>query len=366
LRILHAVLSGGFYGSERYCIDLAIAQVRAGHDVAVLIRDRASDCARQFHRSVAQAESAGAFAGTLRIVNLPRTLPNWLQRPAAGIVLRQFRPDVVHSHLNPAARRVGGPAQRLGIAHVMTLHLDYDPNEHAAIDGLIALSARQRAGIAPGFAGAVTVVWNWLPSRVADALTRVAGPEVAGLRRRWRAEDDAVVFGSVGRLTGAKGMDVLIRAFRSAFADGKAPVRLVLVGDGEARGDLERLAGGDERVVFAGHQEDIAPFYRAFDVFVSAARFEPFGLAIVEAMAAGCRLVVTSTDGPAEFVTDARVLWAAPGRDDELAAQLLAAVAHRRERWRYDLAPFTIERAAAEIEGFYRKVAGASDSVISS
>jgi glycosyltransferase involved in cell wall biosynthesis len=357
LRILHAVLSDGFYGSERYCIDLAIAQARAGHHVAILIRDRASDCARQFHRSVALAESVGAFAGSL---------PDWLQRPAAGILLRRFAPDVVHSHLNPAARRIGGPAQRLGIAHVMTLHLDFDPNEHAAIDGLIALSARQRARIAPGYAGAVTVVWNWLPSRIADALIRITAAEVTDLRRRWRAEDDAIVFGSVGRLTGAKGMDVLIRAFRSAFAHGKAAARLVLVGDGEARSDLERLAGGDERIVFAGHLDDIAPFYRAFDVFVSAARFEPFGLAIVEAMGAGCRLVVTSTDGPSEFVTDARVLWATPGRDDELAAQLLAAVVHRRERWRYDLAPFTVERAAAEIEAFYRQVARASGSVISS
>ena len=39
MRILHAILSGGFYGSERYCVDLAIAQARAGHDVIVLVAD---------------------------------------------------------------------------------------------------------------------------------------------------------------------------------------------------------------------------------------------------------------------------------------------------------------------------------------
>lgn len=355
MRILHAVFSGGFYGSERYCIDLALAQARAGHHVSVLIQDRDSDCARQFRQSMAQA---GMLTGALRLIVVPRALPTWLMRPAARLLLRRFRPDVVHTHLNPAARRIGGPAQRLGIAHAMTLHLDYDRNEHAAIDGLIALSSRQRARIAPDFAGKVAVIWNWLPARVATALATTAPEAVAALRRDWRADGDTVVFGSVGRLTGAKGMDVLVRAFLSAFTDRAVDVRLVLVGDGEDRGTLERLAQGDERIVMVGHQDEIAPYYRAFDVFVSAARFEPFGLAVVEAMAAGCRLVVTRTDGPSEFLVDPRVRWAEPGSERELAAQLAASAAHGRERLTFDLAPFAVERAVRDVDAFYRQVAG--------
>ena len=358
LRILHAVLSGGFYGSERYCIDLAIAQARAGHDVAVVAHDRRSECVAHFRRSVAQAERGGALAGSLRIVVLPRALPAWLQRPAAWMLLRRLRPAVVLSHLNPAARRIGRVAERLGIAHVATLLIRYDARELGPCDGLIAVNQTQRRTIPEDFAGAVAVIWLWLSPAVDDAIARVAAGEVAAQRRQWGAGEDDVVFGSVGRLTPVKGMDALIRAFTAAFGPGDR-VRLVLAGDGEDRATLERLAGGDRRIIFAGHQADIAPCYRAFDVFVSAARFEPFGLAIVEAMAAGCRLLVTRTDGPAEFLTDARVLWAEPDQAVALAAQLRAAAASGRERARYDMSRFTVERLAADIEAFYRRLGAA-------
>src|SRR5580692_6469047 len=102
LRILHAILSGGFYGSERYCIDLAIAQARAGHDVIVLVEDEASTCAEEFRHSIAQAKSA-----VVRLIALPRYIPPWLQRPAAAVILAVNRPAIVHTHLNPAARRIG-------------------------------------------------------------------------------------------------------------------------------------------------------------------------------------------------------------------------------------------------------------------
>jgi glycosyltransferase involved in cell wall biosynthesis len=151
-------------------------------------------------------------------------------------------------------------------------------------------------------------------------------------------------------------MDTLIRAFKMAFPAGGEPARLVIVGEGDDRAALERLAGVDARIVLAGAQSEIAPFYRAFDVFVSAARFEPFSLAIIEAMAAGCRLICTKIHGTVEFATDRRVLWTEPDRDGSLALQLAAAMARKRERFSYDMSPFTLSRAVAEIDAFYRRV----------
>jgi glycosyltransferase involved in cell wall biosynthesis len=357
LRILHAILSGGFYGSERYCIDLAVAQARAGHDVTVLVADAGSVCAQQFRYSIAQAYGDGTQSDAVKLVAVPRYVPAWLQRPAAALVLARRRPEIVHTHLNPAARRIGAIAQRLGIPHVMTLHLDYDPREHAAIDGLVALHAKQRGQIPPDFAGAATIVWNWLPSRVEAALTQVRPAQVRHLRDGWGADDGTVVFGSVGRLMPEKGMDVLIRAFRLAFTASDAAVRLVIVGEGEQRGALEQLAHGDRRIVLAGSQSEIAPFYNAFDVFVSAARFEPFGLAIIEAMGAGCPLIATSIHGTVEFVTDPRTLWTEPDRDGQLALQLCTAAARRRARFAYDMSRFTLARAVKETDDFYRRVA---------
>jgi glycosyltransferase involved in cell wall biosynthesis len=357
LRILHAILSGGFYGSERYCIDLAIAQARAGHDVTVLVADEGSVCARQFRASIAQAYGDGTQSDAVQLVAIPGYVPAWLQRPAAALLLALRRPEIVHTHLNPAARRIGAIAQRLGIPHVMTLHLDYDPREHAAIDGLVALHAKQREQIPADFAGKVTIVWNWLPSRVEAALTHVRPAEVRSLRNDWNAGSSTIVFGSVGRLMPEKGMDVLVRAFRIAFAASDAAVRLVIVGEGDQRSQLEQLAGGDGRIVLAGSQSEVAPFYYAFDVFVSAARFEPFGLAIIEAMGAGCPLIATSIHGTVEFVTDPRTLWTEPDRDGQLALQLCTAAARKRERFAYDMSRLTLARAVEEIDDFYRRVA---------
>src|SRR5262249_25654993 len=199
-------------------------------------------------------------------------------RPIAAALLLRERPDIVHTHLNAAARRVGGMAQRLRIPHVMTLHLDYDRREHASIDGLIALTTKQREAISAEFVGETAVIWNWLPAGVAGELERVAPADVQRLRASCHADDTSVVFGTVGRLMPEKGIDILIQAFKTAFPPSNEGVRLVIVGAGDERSHLQDLAANDRRIVLTGAQSEIAPFYRAFDVFVSAARFHPFSL----------------------------------------------------------------------------------------
>ena len=106
MKILHAILSGGFYGSERYCIDLAIAQALAGHDVIVLVAGGDLPSTQQFRRAIAQA-SDSLTQGAVRLVEIPPFVPAWLQRPVAAAMLMRIRPEIVHTHLNPAARRIG-------------------------------------------------------------------------------------------------------------------------------------------------------------------------------------------------------------------------------------------------------------------
>src|ERR1700716_3163264 len=202
MKILHAVLSEGFYGSERYCVELASALARAGHQVEVLIEDPGSECARMFRDETAAATTAIAAqrgAGRLGLTIMPAWLPAWLHRPFARRALGRFRPDIVHSHLNPAGRRVGGVAQKLGIPHVATLHIDYEPREHAGCDGPIAAAAMHAA------------------------LARTTPAERAELRETWGVDHATMVIGSIGRLMPVKGMDLLVRAFRLAFPHGDEP-----------------------------------------------------------------------------------------------------------------------------------------------
>src|SRR5262245_16741185 len=124
MKILHAILSEGFYGSERYCIELATAQARAGHDIRLLIVNDRSDCARAFRREIELATATIAqegTAGAIDLVVMPAWLPTVLHRLFARRVVARFAPDIVHSHLNPAARRVGSVAQRMGFPHVATI-----------------------------------------------------------------------------------------------------------------------------------------------------------------------------------------------------------------------------------------------------
>ena len=359
MKILHSVLSQGFYGSERHCIELAAAQAISGHQVEVLIHDGGSRCARVFQDAVGAADAIIATrrsAGAIRLAVIPRSMPAVAHRPFAWWALKQFSPDIVHTHLNPANRRVGRLAHRLGIPHVATLHIRYEAREHFDCDGLICGAAWQQAEVGPEFRGDVTVVWPWLPAAVAEALARVTPAEIAGLRRDWGADDRTVVLGSIGRLMPEKGMDLLVQAFRLAFPHGDEPARLVILGVGPQEQEVRRLADGDARIALIGPQPEIAHYYKAFDVYVSASRFEPFGLTILEAMDAGCPLVVTRTAGPREFLKDANVLWAEPSDQATLTTQLRAAAARGRERRSYDLAPFMQPSAVAAIEQLYRKV----------
>lgn len=101
----------------------------------------------------------------------------------------------------------------------------------------------------------------------------------------------------VGRLVPYKGVDVLIRALAQVHA------RVVIVGDGPLRADLETLtreAGVADRVQFAGNatSDELAALYNACDLFVlpSVTRAEAFGMVQIEAMS--CRKPVICTDLP--------------------------------------------------------------------
>lgn len=100
------------------------------------------------------------------------------------------------------------------------------------------------------------------------------------------------VIGTVGRLEKVKGHDVLIRAMALMPED----VRLAVVGDGGARTELTRLAEELQlsgRVLFAGHRDDVARLYPAFDVFCLPSRREGLPIAVLEAQASGVPVVAT-------------------------------------------------------------------------
>lgn len=125
-----------------------------------------------------------------------------------------------------------------------------------------------------------------------DASRRRTLREVLGV------QSDMTLFLYVGRLEEHKGLTVLITAFRqvSSVLPGSA---LLLVGDGAQREDLEQSARDCLGLHFAGRLDGSALLdaYAAADVFVLPSRFEPWGLVVNEAMAAGLPVIVSDRVG---------------------------------------------------------------------
>lgn len=144
------------------------------------------------------------------------------------------------------------------------------------------------------------------------------------------------VIGIIGRLQEWKGQDVFLRAATQVAALHPEAVFAVVGGavlgwEGDYPVQLRRLAdelGIADRVHFAGHQEDVYPWFDACDVVVHASLGEPFGLVLVEAMALGKPLVATAAGGPTEIIVDGESgLLVPPGDADSMAAAISRVLA---------------------------------------
>lgn len=113
---------------------------------------------------------------------------------------------------------------------------------------------------------------------------------------------------AVGRLTPAKDYPLLLNAFSKLIQT--RPARLVIVGDGECRALLEdqvRRHELTEKVSFLGYSSNPYPLMRSADLFVLSSSYEGFGNVLVEAMAAGTRVVaIDCPHGPAEILEGGR------------------------------------------------------------
>ena len=135
------------------------------------------------------------------------------------------------------------------------------------------------------------------------------------------------IVGTVCRLVEPKkGLSVLLQAIALLQRGGGPPCQLLIVGDGPARPSLESLSrrlGVGDCVRFTGPRRDIPRILPLLDLFVLPSRYEGFGIAILEAMAAGKPVVATTAGGIPEFVVAGETgLLVEPGN----AAQLAEAI----------------------------------------
>lgn len=352
MRILQVCSVTTFGGGERHLADLSHALTDLGHEVY----------AASVPGSPLWTELAFLKGNTFELSKL-----NYVKNLTglAGFV-RAHDIEIVHAHaardyhLAALAVRMASRGRLVLTRHALfplrgiNKHLLSGAGRVIAVSQAVAESLRQYGVIE---SSKITVIHNGID-------TDRFAPAVAG-------GDNPVLVGTVGHLAPIKGHDVFVRA-AALIAARRPEVRFVVIGEDKSpqmdhRQSLESLItelGLSESVTMPGWKDDISDVLSSLTLFVSAARSEPFGLSIVEAMAAGLPIVASASEGAMEIIEDGHSGKLVPVDDAESLAEAindllddplersrLGCNALLVARKRYSLA-----RMASDTERIYREV----------
>lgn len=156
---------------------------------------------------------------------------------------------------------------------------------------------------------------------------------------------DAWIVGNVGRLHPDKDQATLLRGFAAAVPQLPQQSQLAILGTGRLEKDLKSLArelGVADRVLFLGQVPEARRYFRAFNVFALSSDHEPFGMVLLEAMAAGVPLLATACGGAKEVVEGVGILF--PLGDAEHLAQGLQHLAAMDDHQRRVCAELMLDR----------------------
>lgn len=218
------------------------------------------------------------------------------------------RPVVMHIHSNA----VDDPAGYPFYVRAMDRMLAPWTSRALAVSASTRGFAIEQMGFRPE---QVEVVHNPLPDL---DYHRASASELAALRQTYGFDEGARIIGITSRLYPVKGHRVLLDAF-AGLASTHPVARLLIVGDGPERAALEARAhqlGIADRTCFAGFQEDVATHLRLCNVtVVPSVHPEPFGMVVLESMAAGVPVVASRTGGLAEIFEDGTAGFLVPAGD---------------------------------------------------
>lgn len=137
-------------------------------------------------------------------------------------------------------------------------------------------------------------------------LERFNGVEPENLRRQFEVPENAILFGTIGKLIHFKGQQLVIEALSQLKRQGLDQFVYLLVGNGPAKEELVKQvqeSGLSDQVKFAGYRDNIPGIIQGLDFVIQPSLTESFGLAVLEGLACG-KLVITSNVGIVDEIYD--------------------------------------------------------------
>lgn len=328
MKVIHVHRLRGVGGSERHLLTLLPALRQLGVDARFAGLDDGDP--DPFY------EQLGALGVPFDRIRSPRDLELRVARALTRVVRRE-RPEVVHTHLVHADVYGTLAATLARTTLVSTKHND-DPfraGPFRFVERALALRAArlicitgalrefnlQRVGLPARKLEVIHYGLDELPA----AWGPPGGPELA---------DDARVLLTIARLEAQKGLDVAIEAL--ALLRPRHPdAVLVVLGAGPLEDELRGLArreGVEGAVHFPGRSGDVAHWLLRCEMLVHPARWEGFGLVLLEAMLAARPVVATRVSAIPEVVEDGVTGLLVPPDDSEALAAAVDALLRDRDR----------------------------------
>tara|TARA_B100000579_G_C22820010_1_gene850048 strand:- start:945 stop:1982 length:1038 start_codon:yes stop_codon:yes gene_type:complete len=344
MRVAQIMLSSEFGGAERSFTDISVCLKQLGHEV-LAIGSKRSKALDKLQSSGVKTKRVSCYGSW-----------DFFTTKSLKKILSQFKPDIVHCHLARASNLGGSAAKDLEIMVVAKTHNLVNPKYYKNINIIVVTTEAQRRHLeAEG-------VSSHRLRKIPNFSSVKSGP----LKKPLSEKDGLLRVAALGRFVKKKGFDTLLEAYASLSKE-EFNVKLKIGGDGPERKALKKLAVDLDiykGVEFTGWVENVAEFLKGSDLFVLPSREEPFGIVILEAMAAGIPIVTTKTQGPLEILDKKMAHFTEAGNANKMAKDIKAALRsnHRNKfaelsKQRFDTL-YTSEKVTGQYLNLYKDLLG--------